>query len=291
MSNTNDGITTYHACIDSGECGDTEIQARDIRDAMAQAIEWARDGDWTEDGCEIEVGVWANDEDGNTVEEEERTVAIPSAQEQLDARLEDSGKAVAKRENEFSVQKIVAIDVADEGGDIEKRLYHSHDDGGPTREIYLGEARCLMLDWGYEPDEVARALRGSSSSASPQAWKVIAECEHEFSTERVVVIGGAAYYQYDNGGSGGAWDRRPCWLCRPHSFLAARGARGTASAGTACGATAPSSRRARAHRSNSGGTSISVDLSSSITGLVLSCSSAPVLCRETTPTTHERGGG
>ncbi len=156
---------TYTASIDGGEGGDTTLEAVSLNEALVAAILWALDGDWPEDGCEILVAV--EDEDGDEVRE---TVQVPSTAEKLDTRLEDDGQVLGESEGEWSTEKVILI-----GGSY----YYSHPNGGwkgshnrqdgdgvwrdrpveSTREIDLSEARCFLLDWGYDPTEVAQKTR------------------------------------------------------------------------------------------------------------------------------------
>jgi hypothetical protein len=157
----------YHATIDGGEGGDETFFADTVELALVQAIEWAKDGDWGEGGCNINVEVWnAEDEDDSASEE----VYIPTAEEKQDEELEEEGEVLAENEGEWSTQKIVRIEAQayyqhENGG---KRGAHDRQDGDgvwrerpvePTREIGKTEARKLMLDWGYDLKEIAQKTR------------------------------------------------------------------------------------------------------------------------------------
>lgn len=168
MSEISTQTTTYHAEIDGGQGGDTTLEATSLKDAMVQAIEWARDGDWPEQGCDIDVRVWKDD--GNVDEERKKSVHIPSAEEALDEKLDEDGEVIAREVGEWSTEKLIVMDV---------ECYYTHPNGGargahnrqdgdgqwrehpcsPTRKIDRSEARCIMLDWRYPVEEVAKVTR------------------------------------------------------------------------------------------------------------------------------------
>lgn len=153
-------MTKYFAEIDGGQGGDTTFKADTIKEAMVEAVEWAMDGDWPESGCDVLVRVWTDDE------ELTETVHIPSASEKVDQWLEDDGEVIAERMGEFSTERIVRVGL---------ELYYTHPNGGsrgahnrqdgdgvwkerpcsPSRKLDRTEARYMLLDWGWEPAEVA----------------------------------------------------------------------------------------------------------------------------------------
>ena len=162
-----DKMKTYTARIDGGEGGETTFCAKTAKEALVAAISWAEDGDWPDGGCECEVSVEAN---GDPDDCDEATVTIASQEAKRDQELIEDGEEIAKNEHEYSTEKIVVM---------EGQAFYMHENGGargahdrqcgdgvwrerpcePTREISKGEARCLMLDWGYSPKEVAAATK------------------------------------------------------------------------------------------------------------------------------------
>lgn len=52
----------YQAWIDGGQGGTKKFVAANLEDAIADATEWARDGEWRMDGT-VSVRVWSDDED------------------------------------------------------------------------------------------------------------------------------------------------------------------------------------------------------------------------------------
>lgn len=77
--------------------------------------------------------------------------------EEAETTIEDGDK-IAYNEHEFTLESIVVMD---------GQAYYRNENGGsrgayqsgkvmePTRTIGRDEARCLMLDWGYDPADVA----------------------------------------------------------------------------------------------------------------------------------------
>lgn len=159
----------YQTDIDGGEGGGTIFYAESLKNALVQAIEWAQDGDWPDEGCDVDVRVWTEDEDGEVDEELEESVHIPSVAEKLDEKLED-GEVLAENECEFDTERVIFMD---------GEAYYTHPNGGtrgahdrqcgdgvwrerpcsPTRKLTRKEARCIMLDWGVAAPEVARLTR------------------------------------------------------------------------------------------------------------------------------------
>lgn len=73
----------YAVDIDYGQGGDTTVEADSPKDAMAEAIGWARDGDWPDDGCTVRVRVWPEDDPDSV---EHRVITIEAqAPECVDA--------------------------------------------------------------------------------------------------------------------------------------------------------------------------------------------------------------
>jgi hypothetical protein len=161
---------TYHASIDCGEGGETTLSAASLKDALVQAILWADEGDWPTEGCDVDVRVWTEDEDGEVDEEDSAMHHIDSTEERKEAELDENGEVIAERVLEWETEHIVVMDGEaylrnPNGG---RRGAHNRQDGdgqwrehpcSPTRRIDRDEARCLMLDWGYEVAEVAAETR------------------------------------------------------------------------------------------------------------------------------------
>lgn len=159
-------MATYYADIDGGDGGDRTIKADSLKEAMAAAIEWAMEGDWPDSGCDVVVAVWTEDEEGEVAEYDKETVHIPSTEEKLDQWLEDEGEVLAESEGEWSTERLVRIGT---------EVYYTHPNGGgrgahdrqcgdgvwrerpcgPTRKLERSEVRRILLNWGWEPDEVA----------------------------------------------------------------------------------------------------------------------------------------
>ena len=166
--NESENMKDYVAKIDGGEGGETVIRAGSAALALAEAIEWARGGEWDEGGINVAVAVEADDDASDAAS---YTLYIPSTEEERDATIEKDGVEIARREGEFSTFKIILMD----GGEA----YLMHPNGGsrgawdrrggdgvwrdypvsPTERITRAKARELMLDWGYDPSAVARATR------------------------------------------------------------------------------------------------------------------------------------
>lgn len=71
----------YTAKIDGGQGGEETFTADTAAEAMVQAIAWAVEGDWPEEGCDVLVSV-ANEEDESDAERE--TIHIASTAKELD---------------------------------------------------------------------------------------------------------------------------------------------------------------------------------------------------------------
>ena len=50
-------MTRFTATIDHGQGGQTTIEAIDVQEALSMAEQWAREGEWHQDG-EVTVEVW-----------------------------------------------------------------------------------------------------------------------------------------------------------------------------------------------------------------------------------------
>ena len=74
----------YVAKIDGGEGGETVIRAGSAAKALAQAIEWARGGEWDRDGgIHVDVAVVAKDDDSDTASD---TIYVPTYEEEIGLR-------------------------------------------------------------------------------------------------------------------------------------------------------------------------------------------------------------
>ena len=152
----------YTAQIDGGRGGTETFTADTAAEALVQAITWAKDGDWPEEGCDVDVSV-ENEEDIEDTAEE--TIHIQSDDEKLDEKLDEEGEVLAEEEGEFTTDSVIRID--DEyffrhanGG--ERGAYERRNHGGQvfsTESISRTEARAKMLEMGLEPSEVAAKTR------------------------------------------------------------------------------------------------------------------------------------
>ena len=154
--NTEYVAKTYTATIDGGEGGETTFQAQTAAEALAKAIDWARRGDWPDEGCDVDVAVTAEDESDTECE----TVHILSAAEKRDETLDDEGEVLGEDKGEWTTEQVIRI--ADE-------YYYRRTNGGSRgaydhrttpnvfecREIDRREARKALLNFGLEPAEVA----------------------------------------------------------------------------------------------------------------------------------------
>ena len=157
---------TYHASIYGDESDGADFQACSIENALAQAVEWAEDGDWPVEGCELGVTVVLEDDEGDIIKEVTETLHIPSADELRDTNVLENGEKIAVFENQYDTEMIFVVS---------GKAYYMHPNGGArgswdrqcgdgvwrdrpvkrTRRIDREEARRLMLDWGYELATVA----------------------------------------------------------------------------------------------------------------------------------------
>jgi hypothetical protein len=153
----------YLAKIDGGQGGEETFLAEDAADALAQAIEWAREGDWPHSGCTVDVTVTNEEDEDDSMYVD---VEILSEEEKKEEELKSDGEGLGENEGEFDTEKIIRL------GD---EAYYMHPNGGgrgahdrqcgdgvwrerpcsPTRVLTKSEARCMLLDWGYSPSDVA----------------------------------------------------------------------------------------------------------------------------------------
>lgn len=157
MSETKTETKIYTATIDGGEGGETTFHAATASEALVEAIDWAREGDWPEEGCDVEVRV-ANEADESDAESE--TVHKPSAQEKQNEKLDAEGEVLGEDEGEWATEQVIRI--ADEyyyrknnGGSRGAHDHRTNPDVFECREINQREARRMLLMFGLEPLEVA----------------------------------------------------------------------------------------------------------------------------------------
>jgi len=149
---------SYTAKIDNGQGGDTTITADSAAEALVKAIEWAREGDWPDEGCDITLSVTDDDDDSDTDEQE---VHILSVAEKQAETLDAAGEVLAEDEGEFTTVQVIRID---------DKYYHRRLNGGArgawdTRSVRPGqfychniaraEARRILLEMGLDPVAVA----------------------------------------------------------------------------------------------------------------------------------------
>lgn len=161
-------MATYEILIDGGEGGEMTCEASTVADALAEGLDWARDGDWEDaDGGTVTVTARNLTDDSDEASD---TFALPTLAERAEQRLSAEGRVLGKLVREYDTEQILA-----DGED----LYYAHPNGGergaydrtdgdgvwrdrpvePSREIGLSEARRYLLDWGYTPAEIARLTR------------------------------------------------------------------------------------------------------------------------------------
>jgi hypothetical protein len=151
-------MKTYTVEIDNGQGGDTTITAKSVTAALAKGIDWARTGDWPEEGCTINVRATNDDDESDTAEED---VHIPSTDEKLQERLDDEGEVLAEDESEFARNQVLRI-----GEDYFYRECNGgwggawdHRQNPNVFECVLlsrSEARAKMLEMDCDVSEVAR---------------------------------------------------------------------------------------------------------------------------------------
>lgn len=154
-------MKTYEAKIDGGQGGTTTLAADSAAEALVEAIEWAKEGDWPDEGCECNVSVQNEDDEEDVAEED---IHIDSGAEKLDAKLDEEGEVLAEDEGEFVTDSVIRI-----GDDY----FFRHANGGErgawdtrnnqcnfrTEVISRSEARAKMLQYGCSPSEVANKTR------------------------------------------------------------------------------------------------------------------------------------
>ena len=150
-------MKTYVVEIDNGQGGDTTITAKSVDAALAKGIDWARTGDWPEEGCTISVRATNDDDESDTAEED---VHIPSTDEKLQERLDDQGEVLAEDESEWVTEQVLRI-----GEDYFYRRCNggwggawdvrTHPDVFECILLSRAEARQRMLDMGCDVSEVA----------------------------------------------------------------------------------------------------------------------------------------
>ena len=148
---------TYTATIDGGEGGETTFRADTASEALVEAIDWAREGDWPDEGCDVEVAV-SNEDDESDAESE--TVHILSAEEKQNEKLDAEGEVLGEDEGEWETKQVIRI--VDEyyyrknnGGSRGAHDHRTNPGVFECREINQREARRMLLEFGLEPLEVA----------------------------------------------------------------------------------------------------------------------------------------
>jgi hypothetical protein len=147
----------YTAQIDGGQGGDTSITANTAAEALVEAIDWAREGDWPEDGCDVDVSV-ENDEDESDSASE--TVRILSESEKQNEKLDAEGEVLGEDEGEFQTEQVVRIEDdffyrRNNGGSRGAHDHRTNPDVFECNEIDRREARRTLLKFGLDPVEVA----------------------------------------------------------------------------------------------------------------------------------------
>jgi hypothetical protein len=149
---------TYTARIDGGEGGDTTFTADSAAEALVEAIEWAKQGDWPDEGCDVDVTV---ENDADESDSGTETIHILSAAEKQNEKLDADGEVLCEDEGEFATKQVIRI-----AGEY----YYRRNNGGSRgaydhrtnpgvfecREITQREARKILLEFGLEPSEVAK---------------------------------------------------------------------------------------------------------------------------------------
>ena len=62
--------------VDDGEVGGTDIEATNLQEAWENALKWAEEGDWPDEGCVVRLQVERLDDQGKVVEEREEEVEV-----------------------------------------------------------------------------------------------------------------------------------------------------------------------------------------------------------------------
>jgi hypothetical protein len=150
-------MKTYNAEIDNGQGGDDTFQAETAAEALVLAIEWARKGDWPDEGCDINVSVVNAEDEDDTSEED---VHILSDEEKQNERLDEDGEILAEDAGEWLTDQVIRIGEdyyfrTQNGGS--RGAYQNRSDS--TELLTRAEARAKLLDMGLTPSEVASKTR------------------------------------------------------------------------------------------------------------------------------------
>ena len=127
-------------------------------EALVVAIDWARHGNWSDEGCDVEVSV-VNDEDES--DRDDDTIHILSAEEKLVENIDAEGEVLGEDEGECVTEQVIRIG---------EEYYYRRNNGGShgaydprtnpkvfeVREISQREARKMLLSFGLEPAAVAK---------------------------------------------------------------------------------------------------------------------------------------
>jgi len=148
---------------ESNADGELSLEAASLEAAIEKAKVLVLDGDWPEEGCDIELFVrHESEEDWEWCDHE---FHIQSKEEILKEALEESGVLVAENEHEYSTEKIYHFGdeyyyIVENGGD--RGAYDRMGGDGvwrdhpiePATVISKSEVICKLLDWGIEPEEI-----------------------------------------------------------------------------------------------------------------------------------------
>jgi hypothetical protein len=78
--------------MDDGGGGGTDVEATNLHDAWENALKWAEDGDWPEEGCVVSLRVERLDDQGEVVEEREEEVEVNAPEDGM--RFDQNGNPV-----------------------------------------------------------------------------------------------------------------------------------------------------------------------------------------------------
>lgn len=176
---------TYIALIDGGEGGETTFTADSVIEALASAVAWAREGDWPDEGCDVDVSVEAH-----------RYALYTGKDEPLNGTQYES--------IETMMAAVLAI-WPDAQIDEETEEF----DTCPT-----SETEGQTLSYSAVEDETDSETIHIQSAAEKQDevldqdGEVLGEEQGEFATRQVIRIADDYFFRHQNGGSRGAWDPR-----------------------------------------------------------------------------------
>ena len=147
----------YTARIDGGEGGQITITADTAEQALVQAIDWAREGDYPTEGCHVDVSVANDDDEGDVATDE---IEIPSEEEKKNAELDEDGEVLGEDVGEWQTKQVIRIE--DEyyyrrcnGGSRGAYDHRNNPDIFECHELSRSEARAKLLEFGLSPREVS----------------------------------------------------------------------------------------------------------------------------------------